>query len=493
MTTLNSSTIRKWSEAGLFRQVDLGLSTHDANLEAERCWVEFLGGTSVSQILADVENLPDILHALSRLLQDSTDTASGKILGAAVGLFEFVSDDLRLVAGTDEKHYFSSTFAYVAWRSCRRMGLWREARIWESRCEAHVKLQDDVAEYLRLGAKDRARASARFLRDRATLLVACRQLRQQFNQDPDGSFLFALAAYRFVSSGWEVEDTEERAFFAGELALAAGSTLRLAGRYSESGSWFQAAAECFSRTEHSAPLMARIELNVAAALYNRQEMDADSLSRLPRLCRLFTAFGLKGEANRCKLLEGMFLKDLGRTEDAIATLSSLAREESVLEEPLIHGLALAQLGEAQASVGSREDSLKSFAAAIPLLEEANAPWAIADCNAMLAQALRDQGRVEEAIPLYRKAVDLNLAMRLDGRAAYFRILYAEALLMGGRESAATDEILAALPVLKREELVPASTAAFALLQESLRRQAADPEAVRRLRVELQRMREGPRP
>jgi tetratricopeptide (TPR) repeat protein len=488
MNSLSSAQIRKWYEAGLAGRVDLGLSIEDANREAERCWGEMLDGNDASRVLADDVALPDVLHALGRLLEDSGEVSSGAALAATTGLYDFASGDSKWSAVADERHVLSAAFAYVAWRCCRRMALWREARIWESRCEQHVVREDDASEYLRLGAVDRGRTAPRFLRDRATLLVACRQLRRLANEDPAESVHFAIVAYRWVTGEMEAADEEERSFFAGELALAAAGALRLARRYVESEPWFQAASQWFSKTVIPAPLMARVGLNVAACLHNRLNLE-ESLTRLPLLIRTFREFGMEEDLRKCQLLEGMVLKDMGRTREAITRLTNLAAGAPVSDDPLVYGVALAQLGEAYASVGAMEDARRSFAQAIPLIEEAKVPWAMADCQAMLAEALRDQGNLEDALPLYRSAVHVNLAMRLDGRAAYLRILLAEALLMSGREKEAANEIVAALPIFGREGLAPAAAVAVALLHESLRRQKADPEALRELCIELKKMKE----
>jgi tetratricopeptide (TPR) repeat protein len=331
--------------------------------------------------------------------------------------------------------------------------------------------------------------SPMFLGDRATLLTACGQLRNEVNTDPSKSLQFSVAAYHWVISAWEDADLEEQSFFAGELALATASALRLARRVVEAEPWFRAAAQWFARTANPAPSIARVELGVAAGLHNRMDLE-ESLARLPRLLRSFGEFGMEDELRKCQLLEGMVLKDMGRMTEAIDRLTRVARGGHVPDNRLVFGLALAQLGEAQASVNALEDASKSFALAIPLIEEAKVPWVIADCKAMLGEVLRDQGKLEEAIALYKSAVQMNVTMGLVGRAAYIRVVLAETLMMSGREEEGTDEILAALPILGRDGLAPAATAALRLLQESTRRQSANPDAVRRLRLELQKMREG---
>jgi len=195
------------------------------------------------------------------------------------------------------------------------------------------------------------------------------------------------------------------------------------------------------------------------------------------------------ELHKCQLLEGMLLKELGRRTEAIATLSVLVHGPSAGRDPLVLGLGWAQLGETLASVGSIEDAAKCIAAAIPLIEQAKVPWAIGDCKAVLGEIVRDQGNLKEAIALFRSAIQINVACGLDARVAYLRVFLAESLMMSGREEEGAEEILIALPILSREGLAPAATAALQLLQESIRRQKSDPDAVRRLRIELKKTNE----
>ena len=487
MTTLSSSAIRKWSEAGLFRQVDLGISVEDANRLAKRCWIEILSGKSASSVLAGLDDLPAVLYALGRFLQDSTEASSREGLSAAAALYKFTSEE-HSFAGTDERHVLSAAFAYIAWRCARRIAILPEARTWEAKCEQHVIAPEDVGEYLRLSAKDQARTLASFLTDSATLLVACRQLRREGNRDPIRSLFPAIAMYRWVTTNWERADVEDRSFFAGEAASIVANCLRLGGRFRESGPWFHAATHWFSKTENPVPSLSRVELSFAAALYNHQQPE-ESRAHLANLSSIFNQYGMQDELHKCQLLEGMVLKELGKRTEAIAILSRLVNGPSVPEDPLVHGLGWTQLGDTIASVGSLEDAAKCIAAAIPLIEQAKVPWAIGDCKAVLGEIVRDQGKLKEAIVLFRSAIEISVACGLDARVAYLRVFLAESLMMSGREKEGAEEILVALPILSREGLAPAATAALQLLQESIRRQKSDPDAVRRLRTELQKMNE----
>jgi hypothetical protein len=61
---------------------------------------------------------------------------------------------------------------------------------------------------------------------------------------------------------------------------------------------------------------------------------------------------------------------------------------------------------------------------------------------------------------------------------------AESLIAAQLEGEAVTELLAALPILEREKIVPAAIAAIGLLRESLARQKVDLQLLRRLRESL---------
>lgn len=75
-------------------------------------------------------------------------------------------------------------------------------------------------------------------------------------------------------------------------------------------------------------------------------------------------------------------------------------------------------------------------------------------------------------------------------AAYLRVVLAETLMVGGHENDAVAEIVAVLPIIDEQGLVREGIAAIGLLRESIRRKKADPNVLRELRYQLDRMRKG---
>jgi hypothetical protein len=124
------------------------------------------------------------------------------------------------------------------------------------------------------------------------------------------------------------------------------------------------------------------------------------------------------------------------------------------------------------------------------LERAAVPWALAHHQGIIAELLRDEGFYDAAIEAYDCAVQQHLSLKMEGQAAYLRVIMAETLLLTGRESEAQAQIIAALPVLDRERVVPDAVAAVTLFRDSVQRKQADPDALRNLRLQIEKMRQG---
>ena len=104
---------------------------------------------------------------------------------------------------------------------------------------------------------------------------------------------------------------------------------------------------------------------------------------------------------------------------------------------------------------------------------------------MVAVTLRKTGHVAAALDAYRGAIDDYVELKMATRAAYVRILLAEALLEGGKAREAEWQILAAVPTIDAEKMVPEGFVAMELLRGSAQQRNADPRALLELREYLQ--------
>jgi tetratricopeptide (TPR) repeat protein len=195
-------------------------------------------------------------------------------------------------------------------------------------------------------------------------------------------------------------------------------------------------------------------------------------------------------AAKCVFLEAISLKEMGRENEAFARFGSLTNPSDVNRvEPWLRGLALVGMAELGGRKGEFQAAFAFLSRAWLALKESGVPSFIAHFHGIKGEIQRDQGLLVEAIDSYRAAVACYLAAGMAALAAYVRIVLGETLLAAGRETEAAIEIVAALPVIEELGLVREGLAATSLLLESVRRQKADPEAVKALRLQVQRMRE----
>jgi len=143
------------------------------------------------------------------------------------------------------------------------------------------------------------------------------------------------------------------------------------------------------------------------------------------------------------------------------------------------------LGDLRTSARHFEAALEAYRQAMPLLEDAKRLYALADLKAMVGGTLRKMGQIAAAIEAYRGAVRDFSDLGMSTRESYLRVLFAEVLLEAGKAREAEWQILAALPTIDREKLVPEGFAAVTLLRESVRQRKTDPKALLELREYLQ--------
>ncbi len=390
----------------------------------------------------------------------------------------------------DERDVLGASLAFDGWSAARRLNKFKEMSDWEAACERHACAQSDIAEFFRLSwAETPSSVMDRFLSNPPTLLAILGRQRSQRNKNPMESAHLGRHVYQWISGHSSGLDVDDRLHIAGQSALSVTAGLALADRYPSVEQWARISRDCFSKVLHPAPWLAKVDLVETIALHNQHQSD-EVLSRVKRLRPVFEAFGMGEELVRCWLLQALALKSLGHFDEALFQIDQVSSTEHARKEPLVLGIALVNKAEVLASTGALSAALDVFEEAVSILQGTEVSWAIGTAEAVLGEVLRDRGQLDAAIPLYRSAIERHSKQQLDGRAAYFRLLLCEALLMAGREDEATQELLAALAALDGESPGPAACTAIALLRESIRRQKADPEALRTLKLELQKMREG---
>ena len=275
---------------------------------------------------------------------------------------------------------------------------------------------------------------------------------------------------------------DERDYFLGEVALLAGGSCRLLGRRGEAETWFDRSDANFRNTVSPAAHLARVAYNRLALRYDMNRHD-EVLELLPSAAVTFRRLGMQGDLAKCYFLEAMSLKVLGRLDQAASRLEALTSTDSI--DAALRGLALINLGNLYSSQGALDRALGAYNQARPLLEASRRLSTLADLKVMFGETLRAMGRVAESLDTYREAIADHVSLGMVTRAAYLRVALAEALLEAEKPREAEWELLAALPTIHEQKMVPEGFAAIALLQESVRQRKTDPQSLLELRQYLQ--------
>jgi tetratricopeptide (TPR) repeat protein len=148
-------------------------------------------------------------------------------------------------------------------------------------------------------------------------------------------------------------------------------------------------------------------------------------------------------------------------------------------------MVLVEIGSHQGSEGKYSEASATYREALSVLVHGGHPMTIAHLKGVLGETYRSMGDFESAAHYFRAAVNDHAQLQMAIKVAYGRVILAETLLTLQRSREAEWELLAALPTIEEQKMVPEGFAAVALLKESVRRRKTDPNALRELREHLQ--------
>jgi tetratricopeptide (TPR) repeat protein len=277
---------------------------------------------------------------------------------------------------------------------------------------------------------------------------------------------------------------DERDYLLGQCALTAGAASRQLGKRQDTERWLNRAESRFRRTLNPAPKLAEVAYQRLALKYDSRELE-DVLELIPSLTSSYLKLGMRREFSKTEFLRAMTLKNRGRQQEASAVFNVLANELDASVDPQLLGQTLVEVGAFQASEGQYEEALRTYGTAFKLLKEGNRPIFLAHLKASVGETLVQAGQAVLGVESLREAISDYAALSMSTQVAYLRVFLAQVLSNLNRHREAEWEILAALPTIEEQKMVPEGFAAVALLRESVHRRKADPTALRQLREQLQ--------
>ena len=476
--TLTSAAIRSWLDSHDCRSVAAAPDVDAALTWARGRW------RSPSPRVSEIDDLgSDRLYALVRVIREDPGATAPRI-GAWYHLIESADGSADLFA---EKIDILCQLAYLAWRQSIRLGAPAAAWAWEERVAALAPKLPSVPEFMFLSESQRTdQIRRRFLCDPVILLAECRRLADFTNCNPLEALLQAKAAYGFLMAGpglgWSAY---EHAYFQANFALVIGVAEKELGHFGSSSAWLDRTEELCQLANSPEPTQVRIAYMRKALAYQERRWE-QALEGIADLKERFAALGSQKYVARCIFVEGIALKEAGRSMEALAKLLELASTKLEGAEGWFRGLALIH---AAGIYGQNSQDIladEALATAWELVRDTDVVSAIALFHGMKGEILRDRGSMPASIRSYRLAIAAYSAGRLRASEAYMRVLLAETLLVAGEHREALLETMKALPVIESLGLVREAVVAIALLRKSLAQQEANPEALKLIKLELRR-------
>jgi tetratricopeptide (TPR) repeat protein len=491
--------IPQWIALSRDRQIDAGLTRDEALRRARRFRQLLSHGRLAPGRLKLDEDLKDVLHALVALVTEIEPLAGEAIAQEA----NAVSILLRGISwpddSLDEKFELIERCAVVGFRALgRNLETIKSARLALLNGEdlpvsegtaafSHYRFRregQDLEETQRnLGKLFDARLSQPLTAEACWEL--CLASRALTNILPRAVQLCvirlfkALDPYRATLGLFDEQD-----FFRGYASFLAGSASRLLGLSTEALTWLETAEAVFGSTVTPELLLAEVAAERTALEYEHKSFArAVAVSRaVGPICQ---RVGLWRANIKCRLVEASSLKEQERYGESLLVLEGLRRDPSLPRVPVMHANVLVKTTGVLFSLQRRADAFEVEKEALRVAQASDQPMALADLKGIIAEALRDQGMLAEAVVGYRGAIQDYEKLGMSTYVAYIRVVVAETLLAQGRVEEAQEEIRSAMPTIEKEQMVREGAAVLALLRDSsIQRRQADPNPLRELRKQL---------
>ncbi|SRR6266542_2884795 len=335
-------------------------------------------------------------------------------------------------------------------------------------------------DYLTTPANQRAATS-----NPDVLSAICRLLREQRDSNPRMVAEESSAIYRMIRACTEPLGVfDEKDYFLGESAFIAGNACRLIGLREEALRWLDRAEAGFRHTVNPGPGLSNVAYARLALRFEMGQYE-DVLELIPSVSASFEKLEMDIDLAKSRLLQGMALKQCGRFQEALDALGQARNRPGVAQDAALHARILAEVGDVHQLDGRFDEAMEAYMQAMPLLESDAPSLALADLQMFVGSAYRGQGHLKVALEALRSAASIYAELGMVTRVAYTRLFLADTLLGLGRHREAEWEILATLPIIEEQKMVPEGFAAVSLLKESVRQRKTDPKALRELRDQLQ--------
>jgi tetratricopeptide (TPR) repeat protein len=476
--------IAAWLAVTKGEEIAVGLSEDEATRRAQSLLDSILDGSVSSESIIIDDDFKQVVSVAIALLREREGESESK-LRRADAVYKFID---RLDWPTDplgEKRDLLIECAEIGWGVvaplANAIARRREALLEDRDLSAFPvsKEAEEVAGQFFSGNRSELIATSE------VLFAFCSLLRRNLNAMPVIVLERGIQAFKWLS---RLEGSfgilEEIDYFLGRIAFEVGGCCRHLGRGDEAERWLDHSERLFTRTVDSNLTLAQVSYSRLTLAYERGE-HALVIECSPAVALLFERAGTNRWFAKTQLLRGGALKFAGRVDEAVKLFASLRTSEILSKAPDLLAYALGAEGEIRAIQGDLHRAFALYDQALKILKTLDEPLALGTVRVCIGEAYRQMRRWPEALQAFSSGLKGFENVGMAAMAARARLLIAETLLFVNREREAEQQILAALPAIEKQKMVPEGFAAVALLKESVRRRKTDHDALRELRERLQ--------
>lgn len=318
------------------------------------------------------------------------------------------------------------------------------------------------------------------LEEPETLLSVFSLLRFSIETDPSLVRDEASFFYEFLKSPIRpIGLFDEREYFLGEVALLAGTACRLLFRREEAKRWFDRSEAEFRNTVNAISDWARVTYQ-RLALQIEERGFQEVLELLPSLIQTFDKLGMADDALKSKFLEGVAFMNTDRLEEAITVFQEISFEAGRLRNERLAAIACNNLVQLHGMMGNSELALTKAQQTLELFRNLDNRVGIGKLQWGIGILLRTKGQLDGAAEAFCTALETFKQLEMRADMAALELVLADVLLEMGDEASAMRHVMEALPIIRAEGMVPEGLAALSLLQESLRHDKLNAQALRAL-------------
>jgi tetratricopeptide (TPR) repeat protein len=472
--------IAAWLAVTKGEEISVGLTGEEATRRGRLLLESILDGTAAPESIVVDDYFKQVLSVIVALLRERDGQGEAKVRDANA-VYQYIRRVSCLDDAFGETADLLVECAETGWAALgllsREVSRRRETLLEypnSSQYKLPAEACDAALRFFELGDRDP-------VANRDVILAICGLLRRNLNATPALVMDRGKHAFAFISSlESPLGILDERDYFLGRIAFEIGASFRLSGRANEGEPWLTISESLLKRTVGRELAAAQLGYSRLALALERGEY-ALVLEQSSVLATVFSRYSAHRWLAKCCLTRGLAFKMLGRLDEALTTFGNIRTSQDLTSEPDLLGHVLGAEGEVHMMSGDLAKAILFYERAMEVLSIVDEPLALGNVKMYIGEAYRQISEHVEALSHFQEGLAIYESRGMAAMSARARILIAETLLAAHRDREAEQFLLAALPSIEDQNMMPEAFAAVVLLKESIRQRKTDRDTLRELR------------